>query len=375
MNIGTNSCLCAILILAAGCADDVEKLPPLVASSKYIDYHTDANASVICMDDLLAREDRFIEQTAATLGVEVPTGTIHYVWEPVRDFRDPKPWACKSLGDCYRYRENENYGLIVSSNVSNHHELVHTVEIPALGQSGYQTLGEGLAEYLGSSKSSEPAQVGFPEAFKAMVARGPQSVDYRLALHFVGSLFSRHGAEKYRELRVKMPGNAGLEQFAAAFEIVYGQALDDALDEMGDDVRAVDQPAGCVEGEGREISWTSAESIETTIESSCGDGAFFGGGFADGRPGFGALFVIEVPKAGYYDLTIRGVGGESGQFQGSLTTCSLGMPGGSVASAAGATGRGLLYPGKHTLLIGFPSGPEARGEATLRLEYIEPPPP
>jgi len=68
-----------MLALTAGCQDVV--LPPLVASGKYIDYHTNADASAVCMGDFLAREDRYVEKIADLLGVEVQAG-IQFVWNP-----------------------------------------------------------------------------------------------------------------------------------------------------------------------------------------------------------------------------------------------------------------------------------------------------
>src|SRR5690606_25968652 len=91
MNAGVCPHLCALLLALAGCNQDFE-LPPLVASSKYIAYRTDADASVICMEDLLAREDRFIERTASLLGVDPPSSAIDFVWDPVQD--GSEPWAC-----------------------------------------------------------------------------------------------------------------------------------------------------------------------------------------------------------------------------------------------------------------------------------------
>jgi hypothetical protein len=362
---------CVILLSLAGCGGDFE-LPPLAASSKYINYHTDADASVICMDDLLAREDRFIERTAAMLGVNVPSSPIDFVWDPIQSGADP--WACpqnaaSTITSCYLSREKDDLAVVISRDVANHHELVHAVDVAALGADGHPTLGEGLAEYLGALKSTLHPQ-GFPEVFKAMVAKIPIPNSYRWAMHFVGSIFARHGAEKYRALRAEMPKNAGLETFAEAFEAVYGQSLDDALVEMnGESVYGIDKFPACDDGEVRELPWTGEGLIDAMIESSCGDPWFFGGGFVDGQAGFYGYYVIEVPEAGYYDLTVGG-----GPLLGLMTGCSFAMLESAVGSFSGQTGRRLLQPGRHTLAIAFPPGPEARGEATVRLEYVAPPP-
>src|SRR5689334_7905455 len=102
----------SLLVLSVvGCTED-EALPPILASSKYIDFHMDADETVTlqCPESLLAREDRFIERTAETLGVEVPAGRIHFVWR-----RTGARESCDGAFGCYRYREGEGDGVIVSS--------------------------------------------------------------------------------------------------------------------------------------------------------------------------------------------------------------------------------------------------------------------
>lgn len=358
---------CAILLALSGCGDF--DLPPQVASSKYIDYHTDADASVICMDDLLAREDSFIERTAALLGVDPPSSTIDFVWDPIMD--GSEPWACPGTDGCYHSKEGTDRSVVVSPALSHPHEFVHAVEIQALG-SGHPTLMEGIAEYLGAARLTHFGE-DFPERFKAMITKSPKpDSNYNLAMHFVGSIFARHGAAKYQELRTKMPASAKLEQFAKVFEEVYGQSLDDALVEMsgGDKIVYGLLPfAGCGDGEAAELPWTGEGLIDTAIEMSCGDPWFAGGGTADGEPGFYGYYVIEVSEAGYYDLTVAG-----GALVGIVAGCSFDLIQSAVGSFDGQTGHRLLQSGRHSLSIAFPAGPEARGEATVRLEYVGPPP-
>ena len=364
----------ATLLALAGCSGDLV-LPPRVAGSEYIDYHTDADASVICMDDLLAREDRFIERTAALLGVDPPPGTIDYVWEPAPD--PSKPWACPATAKaCYQHREEDDLSVVVSDSLRQHHELVHAIQVQSLRASGHQTLEEGLAEYLGTLQQSFFAPGEFPGAFKAMLAASPTPSDYKLAMHFVGSIFARHGAEKYRALHTRMPVKARPEEFAAVFEAVYGQSLDAALAEMSEErVYAIDLFAGCGDGEAPELVWSSDTLLEATIDGACGDPWFFGGGFVDGRAGFFGLYTVEVPQAGDYELTVGAVAGGPAPLSGLLTACSFEKLESAAASLRGQTGRARLQPGRHTLAIAFPAGPEARGEATVRLAHVGPPEP
>lgn len=351
---------CTMMLgFAPGCAE--QSLPPVVASSKYLDYRTDADTSVLCMDDFLTREDRFVEAVAEMLGVDVPGERISFVWNPYME--SGESWACKHSVDCYRYDEEQGSGLVISRSVSNRHELVHAVEVPALGETGFKVLGEGLAEYLGTGKSTAGVVAGFPAAFEAMVEDG--ELDYLLAQHFVGSIFARDGAEKYRAFRTALPGTATFQQFSDVFESIYERSLREALAEMSEPVHGLDRPLGC--GEGTELEWTADGIIDTTITSQCGDGTFFGPGAVDGRPAFEATFVVRIPEPGLYDFTIQGPG-----VEGILIACSFESKSHGLGSNSGQTIQGQLDPGEHVLLLRFPANDEPRGEATVSLKYVGP---
>lgn len=372
MNAGAILPPSLVLLALAGCHREFE-LPPLVTRSQYLEYYTDADASVICLDDLLEREDRFIERTAGLLGLDAPPGTIDFVWDPVQD--DSQPWACDPNTDCYRHREEDDLSVVVSRALTHHHELVHAIEGQGLGAGAHQTLEEGSAEYLGTLGSTAFVPEEFPGAFKAMLAESPQPNDYRLAMHFVGSIFIRHGAAKYRALRARMPADARLEEFAGVFAAEFGQSLDDALVEMSRErVNGVDLFSGCGDGEAHELTWTDEGALDASIESSCGDPWFYGGGFSEGLAGFYGRYIVEVPEAGYYELTVGGVGDGPAPLRGLLTGCSFDTLDSQAASLNGQTDRWLLKPGRHSLAVAFPQRSEARGDARVRLEYVAPPP-
>jgi hypothetical protein len=202
----------------------------------------------------------------------------------------------------------------------------------------------------------------------------PDPSAYRLALQFVGWIFEHHGADKYRALRAKMPKDAKLEEFATVFAAEFGQSLDDALEAMtGEVIYGRDLFEGCAEGEVREIEWTREGLIETAIEGECGDPWFYGTGFVAGQQGFLGVYAVEVPEAGRYALTVGAVGDGTMPLRGLLGPCSFEMFGSGVGSFGGQRGEGVLQAGRHALWIGFPQGPEARGEATVKLEYLGPP--
>lgn len=359
----------ATVLTLAACGDI--DLPPQVAASEYIVYRTDVDASVICMDDRLAREDRFIERTAALLGLDPPGEPIDFVWSPVRS--SDEAWACDGADSCYTtiYRTGEDRDFVVSQDISHHHELVHAVAIRALGHA-HPVLDEGLAEYLGSLRQRLVGD-SYPAQFKELFADSASPPNYGPAMPFVGSLFARHGAARYLALRAAMPRDAGLDRFAEIFAAEYGQSLDDALAEMrGELVRGIDLFDGCGDGEAPELAWTDDRSIDLTLDSACGDPWFYGAGFVDGHPGFYGRYTVEIPTAGHYELTVGPADGPA-PLSGLLTACSFDMIESAAGSFSGSTAQALLRPGRHSLAIQYPPQQTARATASVRLEYIAPP--
>lgn len=357
----------AVNLLACHEAAEGPEMPEIVASSKYIDYSPVGDASVICMDEVLAREDRFIEETAAFLRVDPPSGRIRFIRNPMEgSFADAGPWACPGAAfNCYTYDEVEDYGLIRSLGYAHSHELVHAVDIPALGADGHRTLVEGLAEYLGSDDTSESVLDGFPEAFKAMVDRSPMPDDYRLAMHFVGSLLRSSGVDKYKALREALPTEGDLAALESAFMSVYGEPLEVALEAMsGEAIQGILKSTRC-NGEAEELSWTSLGLLEAPLRGECGDPTFVGPGFSPASPGFFKVFEFEVTLPGYHNVTLTGADGLETQHY-SLGPC----PG--VETGVNAFVGGALYPGRYELVVGYPAGPEARGELNLKLEFVAP---
>lgn len=337
----------------------------MIATSKYLAYRTDADAAVICLDEMLAREDKFIESVAMKLGVDPPPGPIDFVWDPVKDSSDP--WVCPAT-DCYKHDNEGDLSLVVSDTLIQHHELVHVVDIQGLGHGdrGHLTLSEGLADYLGTLSVDSPRD-DFSDKFRTMLATILKPIDYDLAMHFVGSIFEQHGAEKYRAFRDALPSDAGLDQFAAVFADIYGHSLDDALDAMnGEKFYGIDDFPGC-DGKAPAIAWTAEGLLDTEIKSSCGDPWFFGGGFSDGIAGFYGYYAVDVPQPGNYELTVRGL--EDGPAPLLAGVRGRTIDKGAVASLKGETGTGLLQGGQYILVIAFPP----RSEAMVRFKYLGPP--
>ncbi|MCY1069732.1 hypothetical protein OV090_33635 [Nannocystis sp. RBIL2] len=319
------------------------------------------------MDDLLAREDRFIEKVASELGVEPPSGRIRHIQVTGAEFDVPKSWPCPASMDCYWYNEERNLGTILSVGIVNFHELVHAVDIPALGD-GHRTLGEGLATYLGSITRSDSVVAQFPERFLAMLTESPKPSDYPVAMHFVGSLWVRWGAEKFMQLRREMPADATLDQFASVFASVYDVPLDAALSQMTVPLSGQLIPLGCGDGV-EQIFWDGDKSTEAYLRGECGDPGFVGGGFVGDFMGFGKTFTIDLPQAGYYRIAVTAPEGAPPSF--SMDGCPD-IDAVSIASALDGRWEGILYAGRHALSVAFPQAPEPKGEAHLKMEWLGP---
>ncbi len=349
---------------------EVPELPPIAVSSKYIDYSSTGDTSRLCLDDTLARADRFIEASAAYLEVEPPSGRIRHVQVTGVEFGNKATYPCDGTFACYQYYESEDLGLVQAMTPVHQHELAHAVDIPVLGR-GHSTLVEGLASYLSASNFVTHDDVTeFPARFKAMVARAPKPDDYNLAMQFVGSLLLRPGGlADYKRLREAMPNDSGLDEFAEVFAEVYGTSLDTALAEMHEPVSGRYIPDGCPGNEAIDIphiTWNSEGIAEATLHGQCGDPLFL-----TVPTGTGYSLTIDVPKAGTYKQTVTGPG--AAQVQVDLLSCPElgGYPG-----YGGPAGKfvDVWRPGRHRLMVGYPPGTDATAELQFRLEYDGPSP-
>ena len=350
-------------------AEGVPKLPEISASSKYIDYSTTGDAAMLCVDDLLFREDRFIEAVSAYLAVPPPSGRIRHLQVEGVEFDDPRTWPCDNGFDCYIYFEEEDLGLIRSASVAQYHELVHAVDIPAFG-SGHRTLAEGLAEYLGTARRSDAVLSNFPERFKAMVTESSMPNNYLMAMHFVGSLLQREGVAKFLRFRAALAADAGLPEFEKAFIAVYGGTLDDALTEMSKDpVEGTLIPAGCPgndDADVQHIPSTDGYVIDTPIDGQCGDPFFIG----FGSIGAEKIFTLDVPSPGFYILTVTGPG--ASQPTADLQACPRLESYLGNTRSDGSRLIEVLYSGRHRLSVFFPQNSAAINTANLRLAFDSP---
>lgn len=343
-------------------------LPRVAAESEYIEYGTWADDTSLCMDDVLARLDRYIEDTADFLGVEPPMERIRYTWVP-DSLQDADTWGCSEPSALGCHRRHAGKSFILANRFDSTHELAHAVDIAALGQT-HRVLEEGLAMYLGNVYSTAEIISDFPPEFRAMLDRGGLP-DYILSLHFVGSVIERDGVDKFKELRAQVPIGAGFADFAAVYLDVYGQDLDEALVEMTAPIHTrLQVPALC---QGEPTPWVGGPDLEIKLRGHCGDGFFYGGGLVEGLPGFFKTFTIDVPVSGLYEMSVTGAGAVPDQIAGYLNNCP-GVEPGLLTSLRGFSSKGLLHPGRHQVEVHFPHAAEPVGELTLTLRYEDPPP-
>ena len=112
--------------------------------------------------------------------------------------------------------------------------------------------------------------------------------------------------------------------------------------------------------------------LETTIDSACGDPWFYGAGFVPGRPAFIGRYLVDIPTPGFYKLTLTSAPGGPAPLTGGMVGCTHDLNGMGLLAFVRPEPR-LLAPGTYVLGIGFPARPDARGQATVRLEYLGPP--
>ncbi|WAS91247.1 hypothetical protein [Nannocystis punicea] len=338
--------------------------PEIVATSKYVEYGTWAEPSHVCMDEKLAEIDRFIEETAAFLEVEVPAEPIVYVWYPTMP--EEEDWPCSSDAACYTTVSSKGYipSTVWFGTETTFHEFVHAVDNAGLGQ-GHSVFAEGLATYLSSHASSANAMAPdmFPARFAAMLEEGV--TQYGLAEHFVGSVIAKHGLDGYKRLRKEVSRGARLPEFSAAYRRALGEELDAALMAMQAPI-AGRFPWYC---DGEEVQWPKPGDLEVTLRGSCGDGFFWSEGRAEGVASRWKDFVLDVPEAGVYTFTVSPSSGESAGTFAVLNGCP-GTQSGNILSTDGVPGFNILRPGRHHLRVGIPAdAADPAMTANLKLEF------
>lgn len=342
---------------------DIIDLPEVVVESQYIEYSTAADVTVVCMDDFLSGRDRYIAETAAFLGIAPPTQKFRFIWIP-ESLRTAENWLCNSpipSAGCQKWLNGEN--IAFTTNIEDHHEFVHAISIGEFGRT-HPLLEEGLAEYLGSFRSSHLIVDNFPAKFEAMLDRGVIPDQYSLAMHYVGSVLSWHGIENFKTLMQRLPRDGGFEALAKAHKDVYGESLDEALARMNAAVVGR-VPTTC---DGEPIPWEGGDDLEVTLKGVCGDGRLFGPGFVAGYPAFYKEYMIEVPANGVYGMRVSNVGDTGALASAGIRNCP-GVEEGLISALNGSSGVGRVYQGPHRLGIGFPHGPEAKGEVVVTLTY------
>ncbi|MCY0989866.1 hypothetical protein OV203_22195 [Nannocystis sp. ILAH1] len=357
-----------------------QALPDIVARSRYVDLRVDVESSTVCMEDKLAEIDRFIEETAAFLGVPVPAQRIGFVIAPVEG-RTRENWPCTEIASsCYVQGTSGGFVFDEPSDVgmgkltrADYHEFVHAVDIPANGRTHW-VLEEGLATYLGNDGSAEGILGPFPAALVESL-RMTSPTNYGVAMQFVGSLIEAHGMARFDEFRRGLAPSAAAEEVIAAFELVYGEDFDEALAALS--TTAIRGRRADVTCEGEAVLWSGEPPLRANLTAACGDGWFYGGlGFGlinpspDDSPGvYAKPYLVEVPETAIYNLAI--IAPDLRAF-GRLRACGDTPGDGSVVSYEGHGSSAVLEAGTYELFVAFPEG--AATDVSVTLTYQGPPP-
>lgn len=359
-NFALLRCLLSPCVLSA-CDSCEPQLPAPVASSQYIEYHTWVypdgltDDAVVCMSDKLAEMDRFIEFVAKALELDAPAKPIHYVWVP-KKYQSEDTWVCPGNAfGCFDPDGADGDGVVYSTELYLSHELVHAVEIPALGRS-HPVFEEGMANYLSTAWSSVEMLPEFPATFKAGVAPGKHPTG-KVSMHFVGALLARGSMAQYVDLRGRLDYYDGLAELAAAYEDVYGASLDEFLEDastapvigLGVDPLCTGAPT---------IPWEGPETLDTTLSWACGDGVTFG--IAEN---FETAFSLDVVREGNSRMTVSSLD-DGGEPLAMLDSCSDEDEGAYNFFIArdGQSAPGVLRLGRHVLHVAMAPGPADMGD-------------
>lgn len=371
-----------LVLLVPACAPDSPdpvELPPVVAESRYLQYGTWADSSMLCMDAELAEMDAFIEATAAYLDVKLPATPIRYTYIPV-PFQNDDNWPCAPLrvpvlgtttrSGCFHYIDGEP--MVFTSLINHPHELVHALSGAGLVPV-HPLLEEGLATYLSSRNSYSQNDVAtYANEFLEMLDADPLPSDYGHAARFVGSILERHGLGPYKELRSALPVDADADTLAAHYLQIYGETLASALSSAT--MLELEDHSG-FSCSGEPLTWTDPVALTAKATGECGDAHFVGGGFIPGTTAFGQSFVVEIAEPGAYTMTISGSTEmlSSEEVFADLLPCP-GTQGEPLRGGLTQHATAILDAGPYVLRVSYPPNPSLSGEWDIDLEMSQLPP-
>ncbi len=166
----------------------------------------------------------------------------------------------------------------------------------------------------------------------------------------------KHGLDGFKRLR-RRPIGARLQEFAAAYpRRALGEDLVAALREMEQQSIAGQFPWYC---DGEEIPWPNPGDLEVMLRGLAETASSGARGWWKGPRAGGRIFVLDVPAAGIYTLTVSTVMGATAGTFAVLDGCE-GTKSGNILTSDGVSGTNRLGPGRHRLRLGLRRTPASR---------------
>ncbi|HVK85618.1 MAG TPA: hypothetical protein VM513_15970 [Kofleriaceae bacterium] len=291
------------LCLLAGCLPKLDIDDAVVVEGKHITLYADP-AIPVCEASMTAA-DRFVEDTAAMLGIDPPR-IDYYLFDGET--------GC-GLGQ-YAFASCAVNGAVFANHWIHFHELVHAVDDshpPAL-------FVEGLAEAL--SLASDDARTPAVPRDAAVVAVDSSSFRagdpwerYSVAGDFVRYVVERFGPQRYREFARSVSSLADPITIRRQFQAILGAGLDQVIA----DWRAAD-PAASRMIVPVDLAACGAPTEPVAPDRWAGDGREFDGctsGLTANQTTYtqpATRFGFEVTTPGLYELRVDGSGdGEHGR--------------------------------------------------------------
>jgi hypothetical protein len=200
---------------ASGCGDE-PPLPPVVWEGEHLRFGTDADETTLCAGTM-----PYLDGAVGYLGevFDRPDARVDYYWLP----DGTEPYCSEDADGCVNERGTFSRYTI------HQHELVHAIRWP---HNLYLPLEEGLAEAFGDDWKKFLVQGDIRDLLEDPRGNGYiPGPGYGLAGHFVSYLHADHGLETLMELDAATNYAQSYASAAAAFERVYDQPLDDAIDQ------------------------------------------------------------------------------------------------------------------------------------------------
>ena len=238
--------------------------PPVVATSRYVEYASD---SFEPCPEFMSALDAYIEAVYEDLGADPPSGLLlryNHAPDGLRGLCAEGAPGCACVSSSCDWPTDRSIATVFSTLPAHHHEIAHAIA----GDAGYWTdrpfIDEGFAERYSSPDGSWAVVMpqDEPDLESLLSSAGP--VDYFEALVFAQALVDRHGLGAYLSFIERLASSDAAA--TGAYEVEFGESLHELSQTVVGSTYCVEPLAQCSDAA---LVWDSSTLVVGLADEQC----------------------------------------------------------------------------------------------------------